>query len=323
MRAVHFPSTDGPTAAQVVDIDAPTPKGDEVLIDVAYAGVSFPDLLQSKGEYQIQPPTPYVPGAEISGTVVSAPEGCGLTPGQRVAAFPAFGGFAEQTCASTALTFPLPDSFSLQDGAALPMNYLTCLFALLHRGGLKAGESVLVHGAAGGIGTAAIQIAKAVGARSIAVVSTDAKAQVARAAGADDVVFAQDFKDSVKELTAGKGVDVVLDPVGGDRFTDSLRSLATLGRLLVVGFTGGEIPTVKVNRLLLNNIDVRGVGWGAYWMPRPQVVREQWDELMALFPDGVHPPVGAVHPLADVVDALQDIEERRAAGKVLLEVAGG
>lgn len=320
MRAVHFTSTAGPDDAAVVEIDAPAHGADNVLIDVHYAGVSFPDVLQSKGEYQIQPPTPYVPGAEISGVVVSAPEGSEFTAGQRVAAFPGFGGFAEQVSVPTAFTFPLPDSISLRDAAAIPMNYLTCLFALLHRGGLKAGETVLVHGAAGGIGTAAVQIAQAAGARAIAVVSTDEKAQVARAAGAQDVVLADGFKDAVKELTSGKGVDVVLDPVGGDRFTDSLRSLATLGRLLVIGFTGGEIPTVKVNRLLLNNVDVRGVGWGAFWMPRPQVVRPQWDALMELFPAGIKPPVGVVRPLEEITEALRDIEERRATGKVLLEL---
>ncbi len=324
MRAVHFRSTNGPTDAAVVEIDAPQPQAHEVLIDVAYAGVSFPDVLQSRGEYQIQPPTPYVPGAEVSGVVAAAPEGSGFAVGQRVAAFPGFGGFAEQVAVAAPLVLPLPDGIGLDQAAALPMNYLTCIFALFQRGGLQAGETVLVHGAAGGIGTAAVQLARAAGARTIAVVSTEAKAEVARAAGADEVVLADGFKDAVKELTQGRGVDVVVDPVGGERFTDSLRSLATLGRLLVIGFTEGSIPEVKVNRLLLNNIDVRGVGWGAFWMPhRIEVVRQQWDQLVGLFPNGFEVPIGGRFGIDSVVEALQTIEQRRATGKVLLEVAGG
>ncbi|GAB3581848.1 NADPH:quinone oxidoreductase family protein [Calidifontibacter terrae] len=324
MRAVQFRSTNGPSDAIVADVAAPVRKPHEVLIDVAYAGVSFPDVLQSKGEYQIQPPTPYIPGAEVSGVVVEAPEGSGLTVGQRVSAFPGFGGFAEQVSVPVPLVLPLPDGVGLDQGAAVPLNYLTTVFALLERGGLQAGESVLVQGAAGGIGTAAIQIARAVGARTIAVVSTPEKGEVARAAGADDVVLADGFKDAVKELTGGRGVDVVVDPVGGDRFTDSLRGLAPLGRLLVIGFTEGSIPQVKVNRLLLNNVDVRGVGWGAFWMAdRVEVVRQQWDSLLELFPNGLSAPIGARFGLEGIVDALTTIEQRQAMGKVLLEVAGG
>ena len=166
--------------------------------------------------------------------------------------------------------FPLPDALSFDEGAALPMNYLTAQFALAERGDLQAGETVLVHGAAGGVGTATIQVAKGYGARAIAVVSTEEKGEVARAAGADEVVLLDGFKDAVAALTGGRGVDVVVDVVGGDSFTDSLRSLGTQGRLLVVGFAAGQgIPEVRVNRLLLNNVDVRGVGWGAYAMVRP------------------------------------------------------
>lgn len=324
MRAVHFTSTDGPVeAVEIVDLEAPADAADKVVLDVAYAGVSFPDLLQSRGEYQMQPPTPYVPGSEVSGTVVSAPEGSGFEPGQKVAAFPGLGGFAERVAVDPNLVFPLPGDTSLEAAAALPMNYLTCWFALAQRGELKAGETLLVHGAAGGIGTAAIQIAKAMGAKVIGVVSTEDKGKVARDAGADEIVMADGFKDAVKELTGGKGVDVVLDPVGGDRFTDSLRSLATEGRLLVIGFTGGSIPEVKVNRLLLNNIDVRGVGWGAFWMNRgSHLVADQWKQLAALFPQGFDAPIGVVRPLDEVSEALQDLETRKATGKVLLKVSG-
>jgi NADPH2:quinone reductase len=196
------------------------------------------------------------------------------------------------------------------------MNYLTAQFALAERGDLKDGETVLVHGAAGGVGTATIQVAKGYGARTIAVVSTEEKAEVARRAGADEVVLVEGFRDAVKELTGGNGVDVVMDVVGGDLVTDSLRSLGTQGRLLVVGFTGGGIPAVKVNRLLLNNIDVRGVGWGAYAMVRPGYMRRQWDELVPMMESGViDPPIGRTYPIEEFGLALQDMADRKTLGK--------
>jgi NADPH2:quinone reductase len=210
---------------------------------------------------------------------------------------------------------------SFEAGASLPMNYLTVHFGLVERGRLAAGETVLVHGAAGGIGTAACQLANALGARVVAVVSSPEKGEVARAAGAHDVVDAADFRAQVKELTGGRGVDVVVDPVGGDRFTDSLRSLAVQGRLLVIGFTGGEIPTVKVNRLLLNNISVVGVGWGAFWMADVDYLQRQWADLQPLLEAGrLDPVIGTVHPLEGAAQALLELDERRAAGKVLLSV---
>ena len=217
--------------------------------------------------------------------------------------------------------FPLPDSMSFEQGAALPMNYLTAQFALATRAQLRAGETVLVHGAAGGVGTASIQVAKGYGARTIAVVSTEEKGEVARRAGADEVVLVDGFAKAVKELTDGRGVDVVVDVVGGDLMTDSLRCLAPLGRLLVVGFTAGAIPEVRVNRLLLNNIDVRGVGWGAYAMVRSGFMRSQWDELLPMMESGVvDPPIGSTYPLEDVRVALTDLAERRATGKSVLSL---
>jgi NADPH:quinone reductase len=321
VRAAQISTLDGPRAIQVVDVPEPE-AGDKVLIDVHVAGVTYPEVLQSRGEYQLKPPLPFTPGSEVAGVVRSAPEGSGFTAGQRVAAFPSLGGFAEVVAAAPSLTFALPDGTSFEHGAALPMNYLTMHFALRRRGDLREGESVLVHGAAGGLGTAAVQLAKAYGARVLAVVSSDAKGEVARAAGADEIVPADGFRDAVKELTGGKGVDVVVDPVGGDRFTDSLRSLGREGRILVLGFTGGEIPTVKVNRLLLNNVSVVGVGWGAFWSTgAPGFPQEQWQELYPLLESGrLDPVLGTVHPLEDVVAAVTELDERRAAGKVLLRV---
>jgi NADPH:quinone reductase len=320
VRAAQIATLDGPSAISVVDVPEPD-AGGGVLVDVHVAGVTFPEVLLSRGEYQVKPELPFVPGSEVAGTVRSAPEGIGLQPGQRVAAFPGFGGFAEVAAADPGFVFPLPDGVTFEQGAALPMNYLTMHFALRRRGRLQEGETVLVHGAAGGLGTAGIQLAKAYGARVLAVVSSEAKGETARAAGADEVVLADGFRERVKELTGGRGVDVVADPVGGDRFTDSLRSLAREGRLLVLGFTGGEIPTVKVNRLLLNNVSVVGVGWGAFWTGDPGYVQEQWRDLQSLLERGALDPVlGSVHDLADAAAAVAELDERRATGKVLIRV---
>jgi NADPH2:quinone reductase len=319
VRAVQITRLDGPTALEVVDVPEPTAGPGTVLVDVHAAGVTFPEVLQSRGEYQITPDLPFVPGSEVAGTVRSAPDGSALTVGQRVAAFPGLGAYAQVVAAPEEMVFPLPDRLSFEQGAALPMNYLTMHFGLVRRGRLREGETVLVHGAAGGVGTAAVQLATALGARVIAVTSTPDKAEVARTAGASETVLADGFKDAVKELTGGKGVDLVVDPVGGDRFTDSLRSLAREGRLLVIGFTAGEIPQVKVNRLLLNNISVVGVGWGAYWAPEPGYLQQQWAELLPLLEAGrLDPVLGTTYALEDAAQALLELDERRAAGKVLL-----
>ena len=319
MRAVQITRLDGPAALEVVDVPVPEARPGTVLVDVHAAGVTFPEVLQSRGEYQLKPELPFVPGSEVAGTVRSAPDGSALTTGQRVAAFPGLGAYAEVVAVPEGMVFPLPDRLSFLQGAALPMNYLTMHFGLTKRGQLREGETVLVHGAAGGVGTAAVQLAAALGARVIAVTSTEEKAEVARAAGAAETVLADGFRDAVKDLTGGQGVDLVVDPVGGDRFTDSLRSLAREGRLLVIGFTAGEIPQVKVNRLLLNNISVVGVGWGAYWTRQPGYLQEQWAELLPLLEAGrLDPVLGTTHPLEDAAQALLELDERRAAGKVLL-----
>jgi NADPH2:quinone reductase len=238
-----------------------------------------------------------------------------------VAACCLLGGFAEVAVAPEYLAFPLPDALDFAQGAALVFNYHTAYFSLVLRGRLREGETVLVHGAAGGVGSAALQVAKGLGARTIAVVSTDEKERVAREAGADEVVRSDSaWKDAVREMG---GADMVLDPVGGDRFTDSLRSLRQGGRAVVVGFTGGSIPEVRVNRLLLNNIEVVGAGWGAYAMGRPDVCREIGTALHALIEDGsVRPIVGTRLPLERASEALEIIDSRGALGKVVLDVAG-
>jgi len=317
MRAVQITSLTGPDDVVVADVPEPVPGPDQVLFDVHAAGVAFPEVLLTRGQYQMKPEPPFVPGAEVAGTVVSAPEGSGLAVGDRVAALPLLGGFAERVAVQADLVFPLPDSVSFDQGASVIFNYGTAYFALVERGRLAPGERVLVHGAAGGVGTAAIQVAKAFGASDVvAVTSTDAKGEVALAAGADAYVLVDGFRDAVKQRG---GVDLVVDPVGGDRFTDSLRCLREDGRLLVIGFTAGSIPEVKVNRLLLNNVEVTGVGWGAYALSRPGHVRREWDAMLPHLESGaLAPVVGASYPLDEVARALHDIDERRATGKIVL-----
>jgi NADPH2:quinone reductase len=326
MRAMQITELSGPeTALRMADVPEPeathllTP-GQGVLVEVKAAGVSFPEVLQTRGEYQLKPPLPFTPGSEVGGTVRSAPQDSGLVAGDRVAAFCFLGGFAEVAVAPPHLTFPLPDELDFQQGAGLVLNYHTAYFALHTRGRLRAGETVLVHGAAGGVGTAALQVAKALGARTIAVVSTEEKAQIVTSVGADHVLRSTgSWKDEARELG---GADVVLDPVGGDRFTDSLRSLKENGRLLVVGFTAGSIPEVRVNRLLLNNLDVVGAGWGAAVMPKPEYVAEVAEALAGMIASGhVRPLVGAQFPLERAAEALALIEGRGAVGKVVLDVA--
>ncbi|MEA2213728.1 MAG: NADPH:quinone reductase [Solirubrobacteraceae bacterium] len=328
MRAMQITELTGPaTALKLADVNEPEADhflspGSGVIVDVRAAGVSFPELLQTRGEYQFKPPLPFVPGSEVGGIVRGAPEDATVKPGDRVAAFCMLGGFAEVAVAPAYFTFKLPDAVSFEQGAGLVLNYHTAYFALKLRGRLQAGESVLVHGGAGGVGTATLQVAKGLGARTIAVVSTEEKAEIARQAGADHVVRSDGaWKDEVLGLTED-GVDVVIDPVGGDRFTDSLRSLREGGRLVVVGFTGGSIPEVRVNRLLLKNTEVIGAGWGAYVMAKPAVTTEIGTAIGEMMTSGaVAPVVGARFPLERAGQALTLLDERGATGKVVLKVA--
>ena len=319
MRAAVITALTGPDAIEIREVAEPTPERDQVLVDVEYVGVVFPDVLQTRGEYQLRPDVPFTPGWEVSG-VVRADVG-GFRAGDRVAAMPVVGGLAETVAVDAHMVFPLPDGVPFDKAAALPLNYLTVHFALTRRAQLRKGETVLVHGAAGGVGTAACQLAAAYGARVIAVVSTPKKGEVAKEAGAHDIVLADGFRDAVRRLTADRGVDVIVDPVGGDRFTDSLRSLAREGRLLVLGFTGGEIPTVKVNRLLLTNTTVMGVASAEFWVNDPDYVSRQWRDLMPLVQSGaIDPPIGSVFGLDETAAAIRAMDQRRAVGKVLVRI---
>jgi NADPH2:quinone reductase len=295
-----------------------------LLVEVHAAGVSFPDLLRSRGEYQMRPELPFATGAEVAGVVRDADPASGFTPGERVAALTHWGGVAELALAMPQHTVRLPDAMSFVEGAALYLNYETAWYAL-HRLEVGKGETVLVQGAAGGVGSAALQLVAARGARSIAVVSSDAKERAARQMGADEVVRSTgSWLEEVRALTGGRGVQAVVDPVGGDRFLDSLRSLAIGGRLAVVGFAGGSIPELKVNRLLLRNLTVVGVEMVAMDQEFPGTVRMVNDAVEALAADGtIKPLVGVTLPFDEAAEALRILERREAIGKVVVEVRPG
>ncbi|MBU8895260.1 NADPH:quinone oxidoreductase family protein [Corallococcus sp. H22C18031201] len=322
MRALQLQRLEGPDGLAVVNIPEPE-AGDGVLIDVVAAGASFPDLLLTRGLYQMQPPLPFVPGVEVAGVVRSAPAGASVRPGDRVMAFTfTLGGFAEVVAVAPEMTFRIPERWSFEAAAGVVMNYHTAHFALHRRGRLKAGEVVVVHGAAGGVGTAAVQVARGAGAKVLAVVSDERKAEVAQRAGAHESLLSTgDWISRVRELTDGRGADVVLDPVGGDIFDKSLKCLAPEGRLLVVGFASGRIPEVTTNRLLLRNIDVVGVAWGAFLLQDPGLTARIAGELESLAARGIlEPLVGQVYPLEEGAQALRDLEARRATGKLVLRI---
>lgn len=298
-----------------------------IVIRVAYAGLSFPDVLLARGLYQIQPPAPFTIGVEASGVVHQTSPGCGFAVGDRVATFvdPGVGTCAEFVPAPRETVCRLPSGLTFAQGAGLLMNYHSAHFALLRRGRLRSGETVLIHGAAGGIGTAATQIAKAYGARVIAVVSSKDKANVAVEAGADDVVLADsNISDEVARITQHAGVQLVLDSVGGDRVDPSLRSLSPEGRLVVVGFAGGTIPTIAANRVLFRNVDIVGAAWGPFVGQHPEITAAIADDLEELVSAGwVRPIVKSIHSIEDGGVALEEIAERRALGKVVVRVHEG
>lgn len=321
MRAQQVVALDGPAGVRLVELDEPD-GAEQVVVDVEYAGVAYPDLLQTKGMYQVRPDPPFVAGFEAAGVVRSAPEESGVEVGSRVAVLcDAGGAWQEVVAVAPEKVFPLPDRVSTSAGAGLLLNYLTCWFALRRRGRARTGETLLVHGASGGVGVAALRIGRALGLHTVAVVSKESKRQTAIAAGAQTVVLADRWREAVCEAFGERGVDIVLDPVGGDRFTDSIRVLATEGRVLVVGFTAGEVPTVKVNRLLLTNTEVVGVAWGEFIRQNPGFARAQWQEMLPLFEHGDLEAEPAVeYPLEKLPDALRALQERTALGKLVVRV---
>jgi NADPH2:quinone reductase len=321
VRAVELQRLEGPAGLALVERPEPAANG-QVLVQVHAAGVSFPDLLLSRGLYQVKPPLPFVLGLEAAGRVLSAPGNSHLRVGQRVVVS-GLGSWTELLAVPPEKVFALPDRLSLAQGTAFLMNYQTAHFGLVRRGRLRAGETLLVQGAAGGVGSAAVDLGRALGARVVAVVSDEAKAEVVRQLGAEHVVLAgEGWLERVRQLSGG-GVDVAFDPVAGDRFDDTVRALAPEGRLVVIGFAGGGIPTLAMNRVLFRNFDVVGAAWGAFAEQVPELPRRTHAALSELAEAGrLHPLVGAEFPLEQAAEALRLIEGRRALGKVVLRVRG-
>ncbi|MQA75617.1 MAG: zinc-binding dehydrogenase [Solirubrobacterales bacterium] len=321
MKALMVTELSGPAGLRLLDVDQPSPDGG-VLIDVAAAGVSFPDLLLTRGRYQERPEPPFAPGLEVAGTVVSAPADSGHAEGDRAAAFMPHGGYAERVAVPAHRVVAIPPEASFEVAAAMLVNYHTVLFALERRAAIRAGEVLVVLGAGGGIGTAAVQVGAALGARVLAVVRDEAGRETATRAGAEEVIDLGDgLRDRARELTGGRGADVILDPVGGELFAEAIRCLAPEGRLLVVGFAAGSIPELKVNRLLLRNASVAGVAWGAFTEVDRELVGRGAAILAPMLADGrIDPVIAACYPLAEGARALADLEGRRVRGKSVLVV---
>jgi NADPH:quinone reductase len=320
MKALVAQELSGPAGLAYTDVDDAA-SDSAVIVDVGAAGVSFPDLLLIRGEYQLKLDPPFVPGAEIAGVVRTAPADSGFTVGQRVTGLSTLGGWAERVALPAANAMPTPDD--VDDGSAVCLlgNYYTMYFALARRAALRPGETVMVLGSAGGIGTASIQIAKAMGATVIAMVRRPEAMAFVESLGADVVLSLTDgWAQAVRDATGGRGVDVVVDPVGGDAFDDAIRVLATEGRLLVVGFaSGGGIPTVKVNRLLLRNVSVVGVGLGEFLNRTPGAQAEFGIGLGKLVAAGLRPPPPVRYPLSEGRAALQSLADGGIQGKLVLE----
>lgn len=314
-----------PEEMQFDDIPLPEPQAGEIRIRNHAAALNFFDILQIQGKYQIKPPFPFTPGADIAGTVDAVGEGVSeFAVGDRVQASAATGGFAEYSLAKASRAFAIPERMSFAEAAGMLVVYQTSLFCLKERARLQAGEWLLVHAGAGGVGSAAVQIGKAMGARVIATAGSADKLEFCKAQGAD---FALDYGDAawveeVKRITEGHGADVIYDPVGSDIFDQSSKCIAFAGRLLVVGFAGGRIPTIAANRILLKNMSVVGCFWGAHIERYPQYLKESQAELFAMYEAGkIKPVISQTYPLAEVARALRDLAGRQTTGKVVLMMA--
>jgi NADPH2:quinone reductase len=326
---MHAWLCDNPTGVDALhwkELPTPTPGPGQVLIEIKAASLNFPDLLIVQNKYQMKPPLPFVPGSEYAGVVQAVGEGVThLKPGQNVACLSGTGGFATHVLAQAALCMPLPAGFDLVDAAAFIMTYGTSWHALIDRAQLKPGETVLVLGAAGGVGTAAIQIAKAMGATVIAAASTDEKCALCESLGADRSInytkhaLPTGFRDAVKEATGGKGPDVIYDPVGGDFAEPAFRSIAWRGRYLVVGFAGGAIPALPLNLTLLKGASIVGVFWGDFARREPQANAQMMSELAGWYAQGkIKPVIDSTMPMAELKAAYAHMGSRGVKGKLVM-----
>ncbi|MEM9462498.1 MAG: NADPH:quinone oxidoreductase family protein [Myxococcota bacterium] len=318
-RVTHYGSYRDVLEQQTLP-DPSAPKGG-VVIEVAAAGLNFFDILSVAGQYQVKLPPPFTPGTEAAGTVVEAGEDSRFAVGDRVLGTNIMGAFAERMIVPDTGCFSIPEGMSDPHAAALFINYQTSYFALTHRANLQAGETLLVHGGAGGVGVSAIQLGKALGATVIATASTELKRQVCTEAGADHVIdyTQEDFVAAVKHLTKSRGADVIYDPVGGDVFDKSTKCIAWGGRLLVIGFASGRIPEIKANRILLKNMSVVGLHWGSYQTQAPALITAAHERLLELYEAGsIAPVVFGDFSLADLPAAMDTLAQRRSHGKVVL-----
>ena len=322
MKAVLCKAYGPPEQLVLEDVPALTPAKGEVVLDVKACGVNFPDTLIIQGKYQFKPAMPFSPGGEVAGVVKSVGEGVeGVRVGSRVISFTGSGGFAEEVASDASKLIPIPDGMDFTTASAFVMTYGTSYHALKDRAKLQPGETVLVLGAAGGVGLAAIEIAKVMGARVIAAASTDEKLAVCKEHGADEGInySTEDMKERLKTLTKGNGVDVVYDPVGGNYSEVALRNTAWEGRYLVIGFAAGDIPRIPLNLTLLKGCSIVGVFWGTFVAREPQRNQQNLQELLTWFQQGkIQPLISATYSLKDAAHALNDMMQRKVTGKVVL-----
>ncbi|WP_174503910.1 NADPH:quinone oxidoreductase family protein [Acidiphilium sp. C61] len=322
MRAIRCEAWGGPETLLLRDLPDPVPQAGEVLIRVHAAGVNFPDVLIIQKKYQVQPELPFTPGAEIAGEIEAVGEGVtGYKPGDRVLALCSTGGFAEKIALDAHRCVPVPDNVSFEVAAGLLLAFGTSHHAVVDRGEIKPGETILVLGAAGGVGLAAVDIAKAKGARVIAAASSEAKLELCRAHGADATInyASEDLRAAIREHTGGKGPDVIFDPVGGSLAEPAFRSIAWRGRYLVIGFAEGTIPSLPLNLPLLKGASLVGVFWGEFARREPGNQIRMMEDLFAMLARGeIRPLVSKTYTLEETADALRDMAARRVTGKIVI-----
>ncbi|WP_291986485.1 NADPH:quinone oxidoreductase family protein [Candidatus Accumulibacter sp. ACC007] len=325
MRAIVCHELTGPASLRLEELAEPRPGPGQVRIGVRACGVNFADSLITRGQYQKQPQLPFSPGFEVSGEVLELAAGVeGVARGDRVLAMTPCGGYAEEVVADANRCLQIPAEMSWEHAAAFPVVFGTSHIALWHRARLQSGETLVVHGASGGVGLTAVAIGKQLGATVIATASSPEKLAVAAAHGADHLLDSscEDVRERIRELTAGRGADVVYDPVGGELFTASLRSMAFEGRILVIGFAGGSVPQIPANHLLVKNVDVMGVNWPAYAELNPRAMTESFQTLVRWYLEGaIKPHVSASYPLEEALAALDQVVTRKSTGKVVITVA--
>ena len=321
MKAVVCTKIGDPNLLEIKDIEIPKPSKNEVLVKVQAAGVNFPDALMVQGKYQIVMDPPFTPGNEVCGYVEETGDDVDLKIGTKVIALPPIGGFSEYVSVNKNLVIPVSEKVDSMAGASLPINYGTCYYALKRRANIQKNESLLVLGASGGIGTATIQLAKIMGVKTICAVGSDEKAEYVKSLGADEIIrYDQvELKETVKELTDGKGVDVVMDPVGGDVTEQALRATAWNGRLLVIGFTDGNIPKIPLNLTLVKGVSIVGVWWGRWTTTSPKETAEDFKELIEFIEkDALVIQPKNIHPIEETSLALENFLSRKNIGKTVI-----